>query len=477
MRRSRCSRRPQFTRLLLVLFLAGAAASASAQTNAEYRKWLDRQAESLLQTARDQEDRSSVGSEHASRVRDELELQKEIQQREKRYSYAEPILSPDGKPIAAMVDTEYMTLEELNSRIRAAMRGMKPLEHPDAAERLRLSEDRVLAIANELIRDWVINTMLALQGRGLGYKVTEAEIDAALEQLQNSQDGRVETVAESPATMIGIRESEFRGEVRDSLIIEKYINDLVDARFKDEDYQRVYRINPASFRIPDRVRAFHVFHPMPAKRDADSVREAQKNAERLRKELRRASKEDMAKMAKASMGQGWSAGDMGWVTSDAQTLQPVLMQALLSTPVNETSPVVQSRDGFHAVRILERENGSAPGLEHSRPQIRNYFFAKTKYATYESLKSLYDIRYNTGGLKHFREVSAEELSRRNKEKLKRPDQEDGITITELRREIENRKDEGEPEVEAGTPGESAPAPTRSAASEPGTPAVDLSILQ
>lgn len=466
---------------LAAVLLAAGVVSAQAQANLEYRRWLDQQAEGLLEEARRNEDKSKVGAEHASRVRSELELQKEIQEREKRYSYAEPILSPDGKPIAAMVDSEYMTLEELNARIRAAMRGMKPLEHPDPDTQRRMNEDRVLSIANSLIKDWVINTMLALQGRGLGYKVTEAEVDAALEQLQDSQDELVEDAIESPTTMIGIRESEFRGEIRDALIIEKYINALVDVSFKDEDYQRIYQINPASFRIPDRVRAFHVFQPMPVKRDVNAIRDVQKNVERLRKQLRRADQAEMAKMAKESSSQTWSAGDMGWVTSDARTLQPALMQALLTTAVGDTSPVVQSREGFHVVRVLEREDGSAPGLEASKPQIRNYLFAKTKYATYESLKSLYDIRYNTGGLKHFREVSASELSALNRRKLERPDLKEGITITELRREIEREKKSADPAVVDVPIGEGAatgrPAAARRAASEPAAPAVDLSILQ
>lgn len=454
---------------LLTLFLHGNM-TAGAQNPADYRKWLDQRAQGLLDQARQSKSDSHVGAEHARRVREDLEAQQRAVERKKTYSYAEPVLTPDGKQIAAMVNDRYLTLEELNTRVTAALSGASPINHPDPKERQRLREDQYLAVANSLISDWVMNTMLALQGKGMGFRVTEAEVDEAIDELQSAQ---LETVggegSVSPAAMIGIRESALREEVRNSLIIEKYINSLVDIQFDEEDFQRLYNINPSSFTIPARVRAFHVFHPLPVRRDADSLRDIEKALERIQKDLRRSDVEEMAGIVEESEGRSWTAGDMGWVNSNNRTVPPVLLRALFSTKVDEASPVFQSSEGYHVIRVLEREEGNR-GLEAARPQIRNYLFTKTKYATYQSLKSLYDIRYNTGGVKRWKEISAEEAMRLGKRRTESPDLQEGITITELRKEIEREK--GQDAV-----GQESPSPSRSTARSPEAPEIDLSILQ
>lgn len=456
---------------LLTLFFSEPA-HVRAQDAADYRRWLDQRAQSLLDQARNNEDRSQVGAEHARRFREELEAQKRAVEREKTYSYAQPVLTPDGKQIAAMVNDRYMTLEDLNSRVAAALRDVAPIEHPDPRERQRLREDQFLSVANSLISDWVMNSMLALQGRGMGFSVTEREVDDALAELQNADLERVggEGPA-SPTAMIGIRESQLREEVRNSLIIEKYINSLVDFQFEDKDYQRIYNIDPASFSIPARVRAFHVFHPLPVQRDADTLRDIEKALGRVQKDLRRSDVEEMAEIVKRSDGQPWTAGDMGWVNSTNRTMPGVLLKAIFSTPVGEASPVFQSSEGYHVVRVLEREEG-ASGLEAARPQIRNFLFTKTKYATYQAMKPLYDIRYNTGGIKVWKEVSAEEARALGRMGSEPPEVEDGITITELRREIAQEKEQTAAEPES-------PAPSRSTARsrQDEGPVIDLSILQ
>lgn len=457
--------------MLALLFVWGNP--APAQDAGDYRRWLDQRAQRLLDAARQQKDGSQLGAEHARRVREELEAQKRAIEREKTYSFAEPVLTPDGRKIAAMVNDSYMTLEELNSRVAAVLKDMEPIRHPDPKERLRLREDRFLSIANQLISDWVMTTMLALQGKGLGFSASEQEVEEALEELNQAQLERVDSEgAASPTQMIGIPESQLREEVRNSLIIEKYINNLVDIQFDEADYRRIYRIDPNSFTVPDRVRAFHVFHPLPVRRDADTMEEVEDVMKDIQKKLRRTDAEEMAEIVRESEDEPWTAGDMGWVNSTNRTVPPVLLRALFSTEVEKASPVFQSREGFHVVRIMEREKSRQKGFEAAKPQIRNYLFTKTKYATYESTKSLYDIRYNTGGLKHWKEVSAEEAIRLGKERAERPEMEQGITITELRKEIAREKGEEGGSQESAS---SSPSSRRPEAAE--APAIDLSILQ
>ncbi len=462
--------------LFSLLLILGSVPLSRAQSQAEYREWLDDRAQRLLNSARDGRDDSHVGAEHASRVRDDLEAQKRAMTRKKTYSYAEPVLSPEGKEIAALVNEVYMTLEDLNSRVRAAMVGMDPINHPDPKERQRLSEDRYLAIANQMINDWVMSTMLATQGRAMGYKATETEVNDAILEFRKAQAELAGSGSEGPQlSVIGIRESQLRSEIRDSLIIEKYINALVDIQFDENEYRRIYNLSPASFAIPGKARAFHVFHPLPLRRDPDELRGIEKSLGKIQKRLRRTDDKEMAEIVAESKGQSWTAGDMGWVTSDSQTMDPTLMRALFGFEVGEASPVFQTRDGYHVLSILDREAGSPGGLEHAKPQIRNYLFTKTKYATYESLKSLYDIRFNTGGIKRWRELSSEEAASMNARNPSSPKLKEGITIAELRRELEaERQTRGVDDEDAREP--SAPRAVRNA-SEPEVPAVDLSILQ
>jgi hypothetical protein len=471
---------PPTLRLVLGLFflLIFTMTEAPAQ-DGSYEEWLERESQALLQSGRARQ-RGAVGAEHVSRVREELEIKKEALERERRYSYAEPVLSPDGKPLAAMVNERYMTLEDLNLRVRTTLRGAPPLRHPDPETQRIQNEDRVLSIANDIIEDWIMNTMLALQARNLGFTASEAEVDDALRQVREAQaesmggaqGGGATTAAVSA---LGIPEAQLRHEVRDALVIEKYMNSLIDAAHSREDYERLYRLDPVSFRVPDRVRAFHVFYPIDRRLSDREFRAIDRDFNRLQRRLRRADEKAMAEMIQESSGQRWTAGDMGWVTSHITMLPPQVYQGLFSHGVGETSPVFQSSEGMHILKILEREDGSAPGLDAAIPQIRNYLFTRHKYATYEMFKPLYDIRMNTGGVKRWREVSADEyehLKRRGK--IEAPDT--SITITELRRQIEAERGGDEVTERAPAPAQ-PPARSSAARAEPPPPAVDLSILQ
>lgn len=461
--------------LTCLLWLA-APPSGRAQ-NADYQAWLESRSQSMLENARQRDEgNSAVGHERINQVREDLEAQKRAVEREKSYSYPEPVLSPDGKPLAAIVNDRYMTLEDLNSRIRSVLQGAKPLEHPDADTRRIMNENRVLGVARDLLEDWVMNNMLSLQGQALGFKATEAEVDEAMKKLRESQAELASEGAIAPGgTMLGMPESRLRAEIRDSVIIEKYINSLIDAQYKREDYDRIYRIDPASFRIPDRVRAFHIFQPIERRGDAKAIKAAEKNLDRLRRALRKASPEEMAKLAADSKDQNWTAGDMGWVTSHNTTISPVLLRGLFGLPVGETSPVFQTPEGVHVIRILERENGSAPGLDSAIPQIKNYLFTKTKYATFEVFKPVYDIRTNTGGIKRWRSISPDEFKRRTATGAP-PEPKGGITIAQLRKEIEAER---RARIEAGGSA-LAPAPEPSRSSEGRTSSddvLDLGILE
>jgi hypothetical protein len=318
-----------------------------------------------------------------------------------------------------------------------------------------------------------MSTMLATQGRQMGYKVAESEVDEAIKDFRRAQAEFAGSGSEgAQLSAIGIRESQLRSEIRDSLIIEKYINALVDIQFEEKEYKRIYDLSPASFAIPSKTRAFHVYHPLPLRRDSNELRDIEKALGKIQKRLRKTDAQEMAEIVAESKGQSWTAGDMGWVTSDSQTMDPTLMRVLFGVEVGQVSPVFQTPDGFHVLRIMEREAGSRGGLEHAKPQIRNYLFTKTKYATYESLKSLYDIRYNTGGIKRWRELSPEEAAQMNARRQATPELKTGVSIAELRREIEAEQKAAGLKVE----GSEAANPVRAASERP-SPEIDLNILQ
>lgn len=327
----------------------------------------------------------------------------ELARRPRRDVVGEPWLGPDGSRLVAVVGDRFLTKPDLDQRVRIALQGAPPITALDPREKAEMLEARHVETAATIMEEWVETTALSLEAERQGHKVTREEIEKTLADLGQEATAGGQGDASRRAVMLGISEAVLRQEIRDGLLVEKFVLDVV-RQYDRSVYRQVFDAEPANFLIPPRVRAFHVFRQFDGSMTTKQRKEIQSDLEKIRKELTRKSPDYQKLVGMSDPGDGIAVGDMGWVQADTPIL-PELHRALFGLSPGEVSPVFKEGTGLHIVKVLEREEGSGTDFEAAIPQIENYLFGRTKGPLFEAIKGRYTIRMNSGGLTRWREVA------------------------------------------------------------------------
>jgi peptidyl-prolyl cis-trans isomerase SurA len=255
----------------------------------------------------------------------------------------------------AEVDGQTITRDQVERVYKSrASQGSDDTSNPDQVLSLKLS------ILNELIN----NQILIEHASYSRISVSEAEIDTRIAELQSPY---AKDEFEKKLRDQGMTPEDLRQQVRENLVINKLINKEINSRIavSDAEVAQYYERNKASFDVPET--AFHLAQiavtPVadPETRnlkndDAKTPQAAERKIRALYAELQHGT--DFAKVAQeysedprtASMG-----GDMGFITVSSVNANPILRQVVPTLQVGQYSPIFRAQDGFHIMKLLDKE--------------------------------------------------------------------------------------------------------------------------
>ncbi|HEX9242377.1 MAG TPA: peptidylprolyl isomerase [Anaeromyxobacter sp.] len=280
--------------------------------------------------------------------------------------------APSAKPtapaavidrVAAVVDGEVITLSEIEERAGADLRRADALsgaERDDArGKTLRRALDQLVS-----------ERLLQKQAKSLGLEVTDAQVEAAVEDIKTRNhfdDAQLDRALGEQ----GLDRAGFRAQIRRELETYQVMQAKVRGRGKvtDEDLRNYYQSHPQEFGGDPEVRVRHIF--LPLREDAAPAEEAKARAEGERILQRLTTGEDFAKAAK-EFSKGPSAaegGDIGWLRRG--TVQKVLEDAAFALEDGKFSGLVRAGPGLHIVKVEERRLGGAKSFEDAKEEIRN----------------------------------------------------------------------------------------------------------
>ena len=278
--------------------------------------------------------------------------------------------------VAARVNGVDITNAELERQFASRVQGAEP---PPAEEE---AEDLKLQLLNELISNEIL-MQLAAEGE---LTATDAEVDVQFNQFksQYSEERFQQLLEEQGTTSADLRE-----EMRISLTIDKLVNKEITSKISvsDAEIEDFYNKNTESFNLPETFRVAHLLVTPVADADitnlegddATTPEEARQKAARLLRDIQGG--QDFATVARQFSEDPTSApngGDLGFQPIDAiGGLDPALADAVLQLRVGEAlARVVETRFGFHVVKLLERDAGGQKDLTDPRveAQIRQLIF-------------------------------------------------------------------------------------------------------
>jgi len=140
-----------------------------------------------------------------------------------------------------------------------------------------------------------------------------------------------------------------------------------------DDLRAYYSNNRDQYRVPEQVKVSHIWIKMPlpgadGKVDDKAVAEAQGRADNLLKQIKSGAKfEDVAKKYSEDPGSANVGGSLGWIGKGQMAAE--FEKAAFSLPKGQISDVVKSVDGFHIVRVDDKQDAHVKPLDEVKATI------------------------------------------------------------------------------------------------------------
>jgi peptidyl-prolyl cis-trans isomerase D len=136
------------------------------------------------------------------------------------------------------------------------------------------------------------------------------------------------------------------------------------------DYYDAHR---DQYRVPEQIKVSHIWIKMPlpgddGKVDDKKVAEAQHRADDLSNQLKNGAKfEDLAKKYSEDSGSANVGGSLGWIGKGQMT--PEFEKAAYALNKGQISDVVKSVDGFHIIRLDDKQDAHVKPLDEVKAEI------------------------------------------------------------------------------------------------------------
>jgi peptidyl-prolyl cis-trans isomerase D len=140
-----------------------------------------------------------------------------------------------------------------------------------------------------------------------------------------------------------------------------------------DELQAYYNQHRDQYRAPEQIKVSHIWIKMPlpgpdGKIDDKGVADAQRRAEDLLKQLQSGAKfEDVAKKYSEDTGSANVGGSLGWIGKGQMGGE--FEKAALSLPKGKTSGVVKTLDGFHIIRVDDKQDAHMKTLDEVKGGI------------------------------------------------------------------------------------------------------------
>ena len=269
--------------------------------------------------------------------------------------------------IVAIVNDEAISLYDVERESRDIVE--KELTgYNDAHQRENIYEAK-----RQILQQMIDKKLAKAETEKLGIKVTNEEIDKAIERIkQDNSVTQEEFLARLEAD--GSSLAELRKQLEEEIERAKLIDREVRARIviPEEEIVKYYNENLNQFSGENRVWLQNILITV-AKSDSPSEVEAKRElAHRLLGELRSgASFEESAK--KYSSGPNANGGgDLGYIEAD--DLAEYLRDGISDLKQGEVSDVIDSPYGYQIVKLVDRQSAGIKTLDEVRPIIRNRLY-------------------------------------------------------------------------------------------------------
>jgi peptidyl-prolyl cis-trans isomerase SurA len=270
--------------------------------------------------------------------------------------------------VVARVNGKEIKTADLEKQFQNRVASAEQPPAPEEAQNVKLE------LLNQMINDQILLEMAS----SAGLSATDAEVDVKFNEFksQYSEEKLQELLKQQKMTA-----DEIRAELRKSITIDKLVNKEITSKISvsEAEIKTFFDKNKESFNLPESYHIAHILVTPVAepeiqngkKDDAKTPEEARAKAARLLRDVQGG--QDFGAVARdysEDPTSGPAGGDLNFQALQAiENIDPRLAQAVQRMRIGETFPqVVESRFGFHIVKLLEKDAGGQKDLSDPRVQ-------------------------------------------------------------------------------------------------------------
>jgi peptidyl-prolyl cis-trans isomerase C len=236
--------------------------------------------------------------------------------------------------------------------------------------------DRRDEIYRKTIDQLVTYTVLSQETRARNVTVTDAEIEANVQQMQKQFPNEAEF--KKALTARGMSIERLRADARIDMSINKMMEAEVASQPPPTDGQirEFYDKNPDKFKQDEAVRASHILIKVDEKAAEATKKKARAEIDAVLKQCQGGS--DFAELAKAHSQDGSApqGGDLNFFSKGQMV--PPFEQAAFALQPGQLSGVVTTQFGYHIIKVTERRPASTVPFEQVSPRIKEFLVQQQK---------------------------------------------------------------------------------------------------
>lgn len=275
-------------------------------------------------------------------------------------TFAEPEKAEAKPENAATVNGKTISYNEFENELALYMQRMQ-------SQGMQIPEQLQGQVRTEVLDQIIGRELIYQESQKRGVKadleLVEQELSAIKKRFPDQKK------FEEALGRMNLSEEKLKNQISERSVIRAFIEKEIISKIEvsDEEAKTFYEKNPNYFKRPEEVHAQHIL--IKSGKEDDDKKKTASRKELMEIKKRADAGEDFSELAKAH-SQGPSApkgGDLGYFSKGKMV--PAFEKAAFELKPNEVSDIVETRFGFHLIKVIDHRQASTVSLEEARPKI------------------------------------------------------------------------------------------------------------
>lgn len=283
---------------------------------------------------------------------------------------ASPVSAETVSRIAAIVNQDVITTAQLDREI-------DQMVSPEAKE-AGISPTQRDELRRKILDKVIEDTLLRQRIEKLGLQVSDEDIEQAINDVQAQNNINREQLIEA-LTAQGLSFDVYRERLRQQLLNFRLIGREIQGQVEitNTEMRDYYRTHLEDYRNDPFIRLSRITFRLEAASSPAEIAAMRAKAEAALSQLRQGKEFFEVLMQNASTA-GVDGGDMGHITEGS--LSDSFNRAISELAPGQTSGIIETAEGFHILRLDERNTGETQTFETVKDQIKNKMLEEKRAA-------------------------------------------------------------------------------------------------